>query len=61
MLRPIQCFKFGFLISQLSNYFSIIKGLILSFYIVKDIVLCKGNDTNAWGLGGLVNAHSKLL
>ena len=23
--------------------------------------LCKGKLTNAWGLGGLVNAHSKLL
>ena len=28
--------------------------------LYKVITLCKGKLTNAWGLGGLVNAHSKL-
>ena len=25
------------------------------------IVLCKGKDTNTWGLGGLVNPHDSLI
>lgn len=38
------------------------KTLVLSIVTAISYKLdCKGNETNAWGLGGEFKAHSKLL